>query len=437
MMPALHSMGPRREEATAGRPAGSRTIYWGWCIVGAAFLTMGINYGSRYCFGIFVRPIALDLEWSRSVISVGASLMILSYATGGIVSGRLLDRMAPRWLITLGACALGAGFLLMSVVRTPLQFNLVYGILCGAGASFFGVVVCNSYVGKWFVRKRGVAIGIASIGIGAATMVLPFIAGFAVKEYGWRAGFAVLGVLVLLVAIPLAQLFMGRTRPEDYGLAPDGEAPTAVSAGVEGGGSRPVSAPAVSYSRFLRDSRFWTLAFCFSIAVMAEMLAFVHQVAYATDQGIERLRADASLSLIGLGSIAGRYFFGWISDRIRDAKYSACGGFAAMALGIVVLMQFRTLYGLYGYALCFGFGYGSIATLMPYLLADRFGARVLGTAYGMLTFFVVAAGSLGPLLGGFIYDRTGSYDFAWKLCLALLAMISLVVITLKGRREPL
>ena len=416
---------------------GGGKVYWGWYIVGAAFLTMGINYGSRYCFGIFVRPIALDLEWSRSVISVGASLMILSYAAGGIVSGRLLDRMAPRWLITLGACALGAGFLLMSVVRTPLQFNLTYGILCGAGASFFGVVVCNSYVGKWFVRKRGVAIGIASIGIGAATMILPFVAGFAVKGYGWRAGFAVLGILVLLVAIPLAQFFMGRTRPEDYGLATDGEAPAAVSAVGAGQGSGLEPASAVSYASFFGDSRFWTLAFCFSIAVMAEMLAFVHQVAYATDQGIERLRADASLSLIGLGSIAGRYFFGWLSDRIRDAKYSACGGFAAMALGIVILMQFRTLYGLYGYALCFGFGYGSIATVMPYLLADRFGSRVLGTAYGMLTFFVVAAGSLGPLLGGFIYDRTGSYDFAWKLCLALLVLISLAVITLKGRGEPL
>lgn len=421
-----------------GAVTGGRKIYWGWYIVGAAFLTMGINYGSRYCFGIFVRPIALDLQWSRSVISVGASLMILSYAIGGIVSGRLLDRMAPRWLITLGASTLGAGFLLMSVVRTPLQFNLTYGILCGAGASFFGVVVCNSSVAKWFVRKRGVAIGIASIGIGAATMILPFVAGFAVTGYGWRTGFAVLGILVLIVAIPMAQLFMGRTKPEDYGLAPDGEAPAAVSAGGEGKGPgpAPAPAPAVSYSRLFGDSRFWTLAFCFSIAVMAEMLAFVHQVAFATDQGIERLRADASLSLIGLGSIAGRYFFGWLSDRIRDAKYSACGGFAAMALGIVILMQFRSLYGLYGYALCFGFGYGSIATLMPYLLADRFGSRVLGSAYGMLTFFVVAAGSLGPLVGGFIYDRTGSYDFAWKLCLVLLALISLVVISLKGRREP-
>ena len=87
---------------------------------------------------------------------------------------------------------------------------------------------------------------------------------------------------------------------------------TACSSGLE-------PASAVSYASFFGDSRFWTLAFCFSIAVMAEMLAFVHQVAYATDQGIERLRADASLSLIGLGSIAGRYFFGWLSDRIREA----------------------------------------------------------------------------------------------------------------------
>jgi len=111
--------------------------------------------------------------------------------------------------------------------------------------------------------------------------------------------------------------------------------------------------------------------------------------------GIERMRADVSISIVGLASIAGRYFFGWIADRLRDAKYAACIGFAAMAIGILVLMQFRTIYGLYGYAALFGFGYGSIATMMPYLLADRFGSSMLGTIYGMLTFFVVAAASAG------------------------------------------
>jgi MFS family permease len=164
---------------------------------------------------------------------------------------------------------------------------------------------------------------------------------------------------------------------------------------------------------------------------MAEMLAFVHQVAFAIDSGIERIRADVSISIIGLASIAGRYFFGWIGDRLRDAKYAACIGFAAMALGMLVLLQFRNVYGLYGCAALFGFGYGSISTMMPFLIADRFGISMLGTIYGMLTFFVVAGASLGPILGGYIYDKTGSYDLAWQGGIGLLILVTFVLMTLK------
>lgn len=404
-------------------------LYWGWFIVAAAFLAMGVNYGSRYCFAIFVNPMAVDLHWSRSVISSAASIGILCYSIGGIFSGRLLDRMAPKWIVTIGSLVLGTAFLSMSVIQTPLQFNLVYGILSGVGGSFFGVVVCNSYVGKWFDKKRGLAIGLASMGIGVATMILPFIVGPIVKAYGWRMGFVSLGCLVLIVGLSMAQFVMTKKKPEDMGLLPDGE--MAVAGQHMDESAHNVAGVSTHKTQFLKDTRFWVLAFCFSMAVMAEMLAFVHQVAFAIDNGIERTTASVSISIVGLGSVAGRYFFGWISDRLRDAKYAACIGFAAMAAGMFVLLQFRSVSGLYIYAAVFGFGYGSIATMMPYLLADRFGSALLGTIYGMLTFFVVAAASLGPLIGGYMYDKMGSYDLAWKICIGLTILVTFVMTTLK------
>ncbi|PKN68940.1 MAG: hypothetical protein CVU54_12600 [Deltaproteobacteria bacterium HGW-Deltaproteobacteria-12] len=404
-------------------------LYWGWYIVAAAFVAMGINYGARYCFALFVNPMAVDLQWSRSVISLGSTVGILAYGVGGIISGRLLDRMAPRWIITIGSLLLSAAYISMSFVQTPLQFNLLFGILSGVGGSFFGVVVCNSYISKWFLKKRGVAIGIATMGIGMGTMILPFIVAPIIKGYGWRAGFVALGCLVLILGISMAQLFMTRSKPADYGLRTDGEAIVPVSA-LEENKEPSFSAP-VQKVQFLKEVRFWVLVFCFSLAVLAEMLAFTHQVAYAIDNGIERVRAGVSISIIGLSSIAGRYFFGWIGDRLRDAKYAASIGFAVMALGLLVLMQIPTVYGLYCYAALFGFGYGSIATMMPYLLADRFGSGMLGTIYGVLTFFVVAAASIGPLLGGYLYDRLGSYDVAWQICLGMLILVTFAVMTLK------
>ncbi len=405
-------------------------LYWGWYIVAAAFVAMGVNYGSRYCFGIFIGPISADTGWSRLVISGAATVGILAYSIGGILSGRLLDRMAPKWIVTIGSGVLGLAFILSSFSQSPLQFSIAYGFFSGLAGSFFGVVVCNSYVGKWFVKKRGMAIGIATMGIGTATMILPFFAGYFVRGYGWRTGFIALGCLVTVVGTLMAQFFMKRRRPEDQGLLPDGESSGQVEAETKAAGT--LASGPVQKVQFLKDSRFWILAFCFSMAVLAEMLAFTHQVAYAIDIGIESMKANASISIIGLSSIAGRYFFGWISDRMRDAKYAACIGFIMMALGILVIWQIRSIYGLYGYAFLFGFGYGSIATMMPYLLADRFGSAMLGTIYGMLTFFVVAAASIGPILGGFIYDTTKSYDFAWQVTLALLVLVIFVIMTLKN-----
>ena len=403
-------------------------IYWGWFIVLGAFLILSMNYGSRYCFGIFVKPMSLECQWSRSVISIAASINILIYAISGILSGYLLDRMAPKWIMTIGGVIAATGFILAGFVKTPWQFYFVYGVLCGAGSAGIGVVVSSSYVGKWFVKKRGVAIGITSMGIGFGTMALTPVAGYIVKNYGWQTGFMFLGVLVFIMVVFPSQLLMGRTKPEAYGLLPDGEETVKVvskPAGV-------VDVPSLSLKPVLTDFRFWILVICYGLAIMAEMLAFVHQVAHALDNNIGKVVAASSLGIIGVASIFGRYFFGWLSDRMKDPKYSASLGFLFMAAGMFILWKTNTAKLLFLYAVVFGFGYGSLAPMMPVLLADRFGRHVLGSAYGMFTFFVAGAGGgFGPILGGIIYDKFGSYTYAWQFNLIILIIVALLVLTLK------
>jgi MFS family permease len=375
---------------------------------------------------------ALEYHWSRSVISAGISIMVLAYGVGGIFAGRLADRIAPRWIITAGATLMAAGMFLTAIIRSPLQFYFTYGILGGFGAACLGVVVCNSSVGKWFIRKRGLAFGISSIGVGAGTMAMAPLAGYVVKVYGWRVGFILMGVCVLVVGVVLSQWFMGKTRPEDYGLLPDG------GGGTERGGD-PTSDGGLrlgpSFGQVLRDSRFWILAVCYSLAVMTEMSALVHQVAYAQDLKIDKLAAASSLGMIGMASSLGRFFFGWMSDRISDAKYSSAIGFLLMAGGMFLLVKTTSVAMLFAYALLFGFGYGSLATMMPFLLADRFGRYVLGSAYGALTFFAAGiGGGAGPIIAGYIYDLTGSYNGAWLLNLTVLLIVTFLILALKPRR---
>jgi sugar phosphate permease len=407
-------------------------LYWGWYVVVGAFLVMGINYGTRYSFGVFVQPMATDHGWSRSVVSAGMSVMVLAYGIGCIFAGRLIDRIAPRWIITAGSALMASGLLLTGMVREPWQFYVSYGILGGLGAACLGVVVCNSSVGKWFVRRRGFAIGLASIGLGVGTMAMTPLAGWVVKVYGWEAGFLSLGGVVLVVGVLLAQGLMGKTRPEDYGLQPDGEEGEAPDAALLSGDD-PAGQP--SLRSVLADSRFWILAVCYSLAVMAEMSVMVHQVAYALDRNIDKVAAASSLGVIGMASILGRFFFGWLSDRIRDAKHAAALGFLLMAAGMFLLLKVTSSATLFIYALLFGFGYGSISVMMPCLLADRFGRHILGSAYGMLTFFVAGfGGSLGPLITGILYDLSGTYTRAWLLDLTLLLLVTFLILRLKPRR---
>jgi sugar phosphate permease len=405
-------------------------IFWGWYVVAGAFIVFGVNYGARYCFGVFLKPMCEGLGWSRSVVSTAASLAILFYGIGGIFSGRLLDRIAPRWIITIGAVSASLGFILTGFVTTPLQFYLVYGILFGLGSSCLGVVVCNSSVGKWFVSKRGVAMAISTNGIGVGILIFAPLAGVIVKIFDWQTGFIVLGAAVFVLCAAVSQLLMRKTHPEDYGLLPDGDTTRPMDTAPSPDGRPSLSRQATRL--LLGDSRFWIIASCYSMAVTVEMCTFVHQVAHAEEHGIDPVAAASSMGIISVASIAGRFFYGWLSDRIGDAKFSACLGFIFIAAGMGVILFAKTLGIFYLFALFFGFGWGATGVMIPILIVDRFGREVLGTAYGLVIFFAVGlGGGIGPVFGGLIYDLFGSYFYAWLTCLGSMIFATFLILLLK------
>jgi len=419
-------------------PAGQekRKIFWGWVVVTGAFLLMAVSYGARYSFGIFVQPLTAENGWSRSAVSLAASINLLVYALGGIGSGRLLDRIAPRWIATIGAAVGAAGFLLCAGAKTPLGFYFAYGVLYGLGSSWTGAVVANSSVGKWFVRRRGLAIGISSMGASFGTITLTPATAFLLEHFSWKTGFLFIGLVLLIPGILIAQLLLRRTIPEAYGLTPDGEAPAAAGQRVPAA-SLPADPAPTSTGPIRGDSRFWIMALCHGTAVMAALMAFVHQVPYAIDNGIGQITAAASLGAMGFAGLLGQFFFGWISDRIGDPKYSAALGYLCMAAGMAILLQTRTVEMLFLYAVVFGFGYGCLGPLLPILAADRFGRQNMGSILGFLTFFVVGiGGALGPLVGGLVYDGTGSYRYAWGLNLVLLLIMAAGIATLKRNHRP-
>jgi len=408
----------------------NQKIFWGWYIVGGAFLVMGMNYGSRYCFGVFLKPMATEFGMSRSVISLAAAINMLVYSFCAIFVGRMLDRIAPRWIITTGALIAACGYIMTGFVQTPLGLYISYGFMVGLGAAGMGVVACSSSVSKWFIKKRGLAVGIASMGISLGTVMLTPLAGYIVGAFNWRFGLMALSFIILMMGVFVSQTLMRKTNPEAYGLLPDGDK-TTLSHQL----SETKNVHRISTLTLFKDSRFWTLAVCQGLAVMISMSVFVHQVAYATDNGIDKMAAAASLAAISLTGFMGQFLFGWLTDKIKDPKYVSFAGIAFMLAGTILMLNVRSVFDLYVCALVYGFGYGSLAPVIPLLIAHRFGRHVLGSIYGLLTFFIGVGGAIGPVLGGFIYDRFGSYHYLWLINIFVLSCIALAILTLKKGKQ--
>jgi MFS family permease len=404
-------------------------IFRGWYIVLGCFFLMSVNYGSRYCFGVFMKPMAGQYSWSISTVSLAASIYLFVYAAAAIAVGRSLDKAGPRWLVLAGALTAAAGFVLGAHATTPVELYLAYGILFGLGSAATGVVVCNPYVGRWFVKKRGLALGISSMGVGFGTVVLSPVAGYFIKNYTWQDGFLFLGAVTLVAGLVVSQFLMRGTSPEACGCFPDGES----CPGTESEELRnSIQEVTIRWSDLARDSRFYVLAVGHGLPVMAFLTVMMHQVNYALDNGVEKIAAASSLGAVSIFGILGQFSFGWLSDRMKDPKYAACLGYAVMAAGMILLLQSTDAKALYLYAIVFGIGYGSLAPMLPVMIADRFGRHVMGSVYGLLTFFTVGvAGSVGPLLGGVIYDRTGSYRTVWVFNLVILVAAAVLILALR------
>jgi len=409
----------------------ARDIYWGWFVVAGAFLILSVNYGTRYGFGIFVKPMALDYHWSRSVISLGYSLNMLVYSTSCIYIGRMLEKTPPRWIITCGALLAAIGLISTSMARTPIQFYIAYGVIFGVGSACMSVVVFNTMISRWFIRKRGLAIGIATMGISFGTILLSPAAGLFVKYYGWQSGFLFMGILSLVIGVSLSQLLMRKTYPEAHGMLPDGEKEAGHAIRLQPEPSPPIKLP---LSAILTDPRFCILGACFFLAIAANMSVFVHQVPFALDNHIEKIAAASSLGAIGLAAFCGQFFFGWLSDRLRDVKFAAAFGLIIMAAGMILLLKATTVPRLYIFAIVFGFGYGSLAPMIPVLVVDRFGRFAMGSVYGLLTFCIGIGGAVGPILGGIIFDTLGSYTYVWQSNFIMFTVAALLILTLKKDR---
>ena len=390
-----------------------------WAIVIACFILMASSVGiTQTCFNLFSIEIMNELKFTASQVQVMNTIATLMTMVSALVVGTVFNKFSMRRAMPVYAICLTGGFFLYSTVNSLAQLYIL-SALVGFGRGGVAVVPCGLLMNNWFKEKRGFATGIALAGSTAGGFVFVRIANAIIASMDWRRAYMVLGVMAAVLIIPTV-IFVIREKPEDKGLRPYGatEEDTASAVKAEFTG--------ISRKKFLKTSAFWMLGITFFLISAINMGLQNNVSIYLTMQkGQTRELAADVASILLLSQVVGKILLGSIYDK-KGVKFGSAYGCVVFLLSIVTIM----LAGNKAFAIIFGVIVGlalSMTTCTPPLLTSlAVGRREYSSIYGLLNAFATAGVALGPVIAGFIYDHTESYDLAW-IIFAVVAVVILVL----------
>jgi MFS family permease len=395
-------------------------FYYGWLIVGIAFVTMAIGVTARTAFSLLLPPLIDEFGWDRGLAAGAFSFGFLISALLSPIAGRVMDARGPRIVILTGALLLAAGQLFAPFIERPWQLYATLGVLVGGGANLMTYTTHSQFLPNWFIRRRGLAISIAFSGVGVgAIILLPWLQSL-IETDGWRTSCWAMGVLTIFVVAPLNLLV--RKRPQEIGLLPDG------GAANDAGAARrvvKVADPAWAsiewtLARAISTHRFWWIVLGYFCALVAWYAVQVHQTKYLIEIGFKPLTAAWALGIVSVAGIPGQIGLGALSDRIgREWVWSAgCAGFAICYAALIELEHFPSNTLLYVMVVAQGFLGYALTSVMGPIVAEIFDGPHYGSIFGTITVALIGGGAAGPWMAGVIHDVTGSYRLAFVVAMA-------------------
>jgi MFS family permease len=411
------------------------TLYYGWWIVAAATMVLLAQGVMFYGSGILFPAIVEEFNWSRAITSSIFSVQLSISCIFSLLMGVLIDRYSPRLLISGSALFLGAGLILSSLTREIWHLYLFLGAIVGIGTSSMYIPPIT-VVTRWFEEKRGLALGTAVTGIGIGGILgSPFLS-WLIHAFGWRSALPILGITLTIVVSLAGMVMLG--RPEDKGLLPYGA----------GGRGRGKDHGIVSQESAIKDwtvleaiktRPFFILFLMLFFAETSLLGVMTHLFAYASENGVPKHVVSWAYGAIGLTSLVGKIGMGALSDRIgrRTAFFLA---FVLKGTAFIFLLPRPNVFLLYIFAALLGLSYGGWTPLFPAVLGDFFGLRAMGKIFSILTINFFMGGTFGPILAGWIFDRTGSYFdafFIFSGTCYLAAVFSLFLKDPNGNAEKL
>jgi MFS family permease len=410
-------------------------FFYGWVIVAVAFVTMAIGVNARTSFSLLFPAILDEFGWDRATTAGAFSFGFLVAALLGPVTGRLMDRRGPIWVMELGTLAIVAGLALASLATQPWQLYLTQGVLVGGGSTAVGYSGQALYLPNWFLRRRALAISIAYAGAGIGSIVLLPLVQSIILAAGWRTACLTLAALALVILAPLNLLL--RRRPQDLGLTPDGDSASQAIA------RRSVhivdttwAATSWTLAAALRTPRFWWLVLANAMAMYAWYAVQVHQTKYLLSIGIAPTLAAWALGFVSLAGIPGQIGLGALSDRIgREPVWTiGCLGFVITYTLLIALSATPHPALLVAMILAQGvLGYGITSVFGP-VVAEVFDGPHFGTIFGTMMIGAMSGAAAGPFIHGLLHDITGS-DLPGFALGILASLISIAAIWIAAPRH--
>ena len=407
----------------------SNPIYYGWLVVAACVFIAMAGSGAYTGFGVFIIPMSDEFGWSRSAISLAASVGTIVGGLSQPFFGRIFDRIGGRRLILVGLVGFGLSNVLLMFTNNIVYLVVVFGVLVAltGSAGTFNTVV--ALVSKWFERRRATAISIVSAGGSLSGMVfVPFIA-VVIPLVGWRNTWLILGLIVLGLAVPIAFLII-RDRPSDVGQFPDGDdaAAHAAAAGNVSGGPLEVE----NWLHALKSAPFWQISAGYFVCGVTTAMISTHFVPYAVEEGF-----SASSGAIAFGVLSGLNVVGVMGAGLLGDRYGRKNVLALVygtrALAFAVLLTAPGLWGLFGFAVISGFSWFGTVPLTTSLTAEVYGLRNIGTLSGVVYLAHSIGGALAVQFAGIMKDITGDYTIPFGLGGVLLLVAAAISYSIRER----
>ncbi|MGF1689424.1 OFA family MFS transporter [Photobacterium japonica] len=371
----------------------------GFCIN----LCMGI----LYAWSVFKQALVVDLGWSNADASMPYTVAVITFAASLLIAGVLQDRMGPRRILILGTVMVGLGMIISSFATSPMLLIVTFGLMTGCGIGFGYACLAPSAM-KWFhPSKKGLVNGLIAAGFGLAAVYLAPLTSMLISTYGINTSFLILGVAVLLIAVPLACTI--NNPPADY--------TPAVPASAAGKSTKPVD---INWRAMMKTPQFYSLWVMFALASSAGLMVIGNITSIAAQQA-NITQAAYLVVILSIFNSGGRVAAGMLSDKIGGVK-TLMIAFIMQGINMALFATFTNDFTLMIGAALAGVGYGTLLAVFPSITADYYGLKNYGANYGVLYTAWGVSGFIGPVVAAVAVDTTGTYTLAYTICAAMMAV---------------